>query len=535
MPAAALPPGFRFNKVVAIIAFDRFEYFRQVIDALRQAWGAHEYVVTIWIDGPPQNASSFDQEGWQSIVTYSHQLAWLARNASLGFRDVVVNAAEANLGLKRNIRRAVAGAMELSDFAVILEDDIVVERDALRWFEWHVTSGLIFDRPDIALATCWSTSFPFHHGAVEAHDLLMVQQLGLLDKYWVDRWFQPWGWALWRRTWDALGAEWKPRDKRPWDVRLGQVMQANSWFETMPLVARCNYIGSVGSHKMGITKRHVHRPSRGTQRALQVVCGSGGKGSGPGLTADQQRRAVGILSAARNLDFRRLGNQLGGTLVVDDASHKQDVQQAIKEGNLSFGFSAGGCLFPYYIGSAGALIDAGILTERVKIGGASAGSLLAACIKSGMPLDNIVEQNLRLLADLRQGGTRGRLGAVLHSFLREHLPEDAHLKCKDKAYVAVTKVTPIARPLLVSDFSSRADLIQALMTSCHIPFWLDGNAFTEFRGERHCDGGLTNFIPLPPGTVGVRICCFPSRQLSPVYRIGISPDSFEPWEYSLRQ
>ena len=259
MPAAALPPGFRFNKVVAIIAFDRFEYFRQVIDARRQAWGAHEYVVTIWIDGPPQNASSFDQEGWQSIVTYSHQLAWLARNASLGFRDVVVNAAEANLGLKRNIRRAVAGAMELSDFAVILEDDIVVERDALRWFEWHVTSGLIFDRPDIALATCWSTSFPFHHGAVEAHDLLMVQQLGLLDKYWVDRWFQPWGWALWRHTWDALGAEWKPRDKRPWDLRLGQVMQANSWFETMPLVARCNNIGSVGSHKMGITKRHVHR------------------------------------------------------------------------------------------------------------------------------------------------------------------------------------------------------------------------------------------------------------------------------------
>ena len=57
----------------------------------------------------------------------------------------------------------------------------------------------------------------------------------------------------------------------------------------------------------------------------------------------------------------------------------------------------------------------------------------------------------------------------------------------------------------------------------------------EFRGERHCDGGLTNFIPLPPATLGVRVCCFPSQQLSPVYRIGISPDSFEPWGYSLRQ
>lgn len=48
--------------------------------------------------------------------------------------------------------------------------------------------------------------------------------------------------------------------------------------------------------------------------------------------------------------------------------------------------------------------------------------------------------------------------------------------------VAVTKVTPIARPVLVSDFQSREDLIQALMTSCHIPFWLDGNPFTGGGG-----------------------------------------------------
>jgi hypothetical protein len=31
-----------------------------------------------------------------------------------------------------------------------------------------------------------------------------------------------------------------------------------------------------------------------------------------------------------------------------------------------------------------------------------------------MPLDDIVEQNLRLMADLRKGGTRGRLGVRRH-------------------------------------------------------------------------------------------------------------------------
>ena len=35
--------------------------------------------------------------------------------------------------------------------------------------------------------------------------------------------------------------------------------------------------------------------------------------------------------------------------------------------------------------------------------------------------------------------------------------------------------------------------------------------------------------------MGVRVCCFPSKQLSPVYRIGISPDTYEPWPYTLRQ
>lgn len=51
-----------------------------------------------------------------------------------------------------------------------------------------------------------------------------------------------------------------------------------------------------------------------------------------------------------------------------------------------------------------------------------------------------------------------------------------------------------------------------------LPHLLHVSPHADFRGERHCDGGLTNFIPLPPGTVGIRVCCFPSQQLSPVYR-----------------
>ncbi len=152
------------------------------------------------------------------------------------------------------------------------------------------------------------------------------------------------------------------------------------------------------------------------------------------------------------------------------------------------------------------------------------------------------------MEDCRRHGTRGRLGILLEDFLQSALPEDAHVRCMGKTFVAVSSVenssgkrlgmlgnfgTPTGQ--LVSDFSDRDDLIKALMTSCHIPLWMDGRLTSSFRGSMHLDGGVTNFIPLPPddGTPGVRISCFGAKQMGLVYDIGIAPDVFEEWPHTL--
>lgn len=63
--------------------------------------------------------------------------------------------------------------------------------------------------------------------------------------------------------------------------------------------------------------------------------------------------------------------------------------------------------------------------------------------------------------------------------------------------------------------------------------WFDNTLVTTFRGQLYYDGGLSNFIPLPPGVdVGVRVCCLPARQLKTVYPIDITPDKFEDWPYT---
>lgn len=214
-----------------------------------------------------------------------------------------------------------------------------------------------------------------------------------------------------------------------------------------------------------------------------------------------------------------------------------------KDESIRFGFSAGGLLFPFYIGVCKGLMKSGYMSERTRLAGASAGSLIAACVSSGLSMDLVLSKCQALMEDCRVHGTRGRLGIVLEKFLKETLPEDAHLRCNGRTYVAVTQTMRFnsVQPVLVSQFEDKDDLIQALMTSCHIPFWLDGRLTNDFRGHPHVDGGLTNFIPLPPQMhpderPGIRITCFASEQLRSFYSdLEIAPDILDTWPYSITQ
>lgn len=51
-------------------------------------------------------------------------------------------------------------------------------------------------------------------------------------------------------------------------------------------------------------------------------------------------------------------------------------------------------------------------------------------------------------------------------------------------------------PVLLDHFSSRADLLSALLTSSHVPLYLDVTApWTAFRDGLYVDGGLVDIVP----------------------------------------
>ena len=76
---------------------------------------------------------------------------------------------------------------------------------------------------------------------------------------------------------------------------------------------------------------------------------------------------------------------------------------AMKTSSLGFTFTPGGLLFPYYVGVAYFLKEAGLITPTTPLGGSSAGSIVAAALACGVGQETVLEGLAALVDDVRGG------------------------------------------------------------------------------------------------------------------------------------
>ncbi|CAA7401545.1 unnamed protein product [Spirodela intermedia] len=188
-----------------------------------------------------------------------------------------------------------------------------------------------------------------------------------------------------------------------------------------------------------------------------------------------------------------------------------------------FSFSAAGLLFPYHLGVSQFLLEKGYIKETTPLAGSSAGAIVCAVIASGSSMQDALKFTKILAEDCRIKGTAFRLGAVLRDVLEEFLPDDVHIRSNGRIRVAVTQLLWRPKGLLVDQFDSKEDLINAVLTSSFIPGYLAPRPATLFRNRLCIDGGLTLFMPPTSASATVRICAFPASRLG-LTGIGISPD-----------
>ncbi|XP_043713983.1 patatin-like phospholipase domain-containing protein 4 [Telopea speciosissima] len=199
-----------------------------------------------------------------------------------------------------------------------------------------------------------------------------------------------------------------------------------------------------------------------------------------------------------------------------------------------FSFSAAGLLFPYHLGVAQFLIEKGYIKETTPLAGSSAGAIVCAVIASGNNMQEALKATKILAEDCRLRGTAFRLGAVLRNILQEFLPDDVHSRSNGRVRVAVTQILWRPKGLLVDQFDSKEDLINAVITSSFVPGYLAPSPATMFRNRLCVDGGLTLFMPPTSAAHTVRVCAFPADQLS-LKGIGISPHCNPESRASIRQ
>jgi hypothetical protein len=121
--------------------------------------------------------------------------------------------------------------------------------------------------------------------------------------------------------------------------------------------------------------------------------------------------------------------------------------------------------------------------------GASAGSV--SCVMAACDVDMHTAMQLNFdLPSKSDGYTHGQL---IEMWLHQMLPSDCHITCSGRVNISITTITMSFLPLhriVVNTFSSKQDLIDACMASCHIPFFIDGNFSRTFHGHMCVDGSF---------------------------------------------
>uniref|UniRef100_A0A8C5LDW6 Omega-hydroxyceramide transacylase n=1 Tax=Jaculus jaculus TaxID=51337 RepID=A0A8C5LDW6_JACJA len=183
----------------------------------------------------------------------------------------------------------------------------------------------------------------------------------------------------------------------------------------------------------------------------------------------------------------------------------------------SISFSGSGFLSYYQAGAVDALRDLAprMLDTTYRFAGTSAGAVIAALAICGIEMDEYLRVLNVGLAEVKKSflgpfSPSCKMVQMMRRFLYQVLPEDSYKFTSGKLHVSLTRLTD-GENVVVSEFTSKEELIEALYCSCFVPVYC-GLIPPMYRGERYIDGGFTSMQPCPYWTDSITISTFSGQQ-----------------------
>jgi len=166
--------------------------------------------------------------------------------------------------------------------------------------------------------------------------------------------------------------------------------------------------------------------------------------------------------------------------------------------SASVAMCGGGFRTWYHLGIYWGLYDVfGVKgVNTMKFSGASIGALVATVAACGVhPAD--IWAHIPAIAEAYRAAFFGhitKVGQFCRYLLHTTLPQDAHLRVKGRLFISISSMFPLPHNHLQSDFTSREDLIDAVIAAQYIPTWTYPGLCIH-RRMVCIDGGVTNNLP----------------------------------------
>lgn len=169
-----------------------------------------------------------------------------------------------------------------------------------------------------------------------------------------------------------------------------------------------------------------------------------------------------------------------------------------EESGVSLSFAGCGFMCVYHAGVCAAIKEYAPQILKNRVYGASAGAIAAAGLLCDIPVAEATTTILQVVSEARAGSFQAfnptfDLMAMVRDGLHRHLPDNAHEICSGRLFISLTRHD--FKNVIVSEFESKKELIEAILCSCFIPV-VAGLKMPTFRGVKYFDGGFSDNQPV---------------------------------------
>ncbi len=166
---------------------------------------------------------------------------------------------------------------------------------------------------------------------------------------------------------------------------------------------------------------------------------------------------------------------------------------------VSASFAGCGFLGVFHVGALAAFRRNNV--DFVSALGASAGAVVAASAVLNIPDEELLSRFRDVSKDvsaLNFGAFNPKfdVSRIFSSAMEDVFPQNAHKVASKRLFISLTEPKTMTNRL-ISDFSTRNELIDCIVCSCFLPAF-SGYQRPQFRGQAFLDGGLSDNLPQRP-------------------------------------